>query len=211
MTDPGWPRYERVNPIIDWSYTDIWSFLRRLEVPYCSLYDKGYVAQASPPTPHILSPNFLHFRYTSLGSTFNTSPNPALLVPPAPTVAETPLTTSSLLTPSTTYPEVMSKTYSELSEEGGMPISPTSTLSSSESTHTRPNGSFAGSVTGSTSVSQQSALPLTINITSCVSTNGVSHRTSPTPQYLPAYELKDANLERSGRGLAHPAVVASKQ
>ncbi|EUC61386.1 phosphoadenosine phosphosulfate reductase family protein [Rhizoctonia solani AG-3 Rhs1AP] len=59
--DPGWPNLLRVHPIINWSYVQVWQYLRhpRLKVPYCHLYDDGY---------------------TSLGSTYNTFKNPALQI-----------------------------------------------------------------------------------------------------------------------------------
>jgi len=30
------------NPIIDWSDSDVWNFIRKNKLEYCSLYDKGY-------------------------------------------------------------------------------------------------------------------------------------------------------------------------
>ena len=74
-TDPDWPPFVRVHPVINWGYADVWTFLRRLKIPYCSLYDEGSVHFFFP----IYASN-LFARYTSLGSTYNTARNPALLV-----------------------------------------------------------------------------------------------------------------------------------
>lgn len=56
-SSPGWPPFMRVNPILDWSYRDDWSFLLTCTVKYRSLYDHGY---------------------TSIGSIYDTVPNALL-------------------------------------------------------------------------------------------------------------------------------------
>uniref|UniRef100_A0A1D1YQ27 FAD synthase n=1 Tax=Anthurium amnicola TaxID=1678845 RepID=A0A1D1YQ27_9ARAE len=53
----GWPAFMRVNPILDWSYRDVWAFILTCKVQYCSLYDKGY---------------------TSIGGIYDTVPNASL-------------------------------------------------------------------------------------------------------------------------------------
>jgi FAD synthetase len=54
------PPFMRVNPVLEWNYGHVWHFLRLFQLPYCRLYDEGY---------------------TSLGTTKDTMPCPALAVP----------------------------------------------------------------------------------------------------------------------------------
>jgi len=51
------PKFMRVNPILNWSFGSVWTFLSMFSIPYCKLYDEGY---------------------TSLGRKDNTAKNPAL-------------------------------------------------------------------------------------------------------------------------------------
>ena len=40
--DSGWGDFTRVIPILDWSYSQIWDFLKENQLYYCDLYEKGY-------------------------------------------------------------------------------------------------------------------------------------------------------------------------
>ncbi|XP_042475929.1 FAD synthase isoform X2 [Macadamia integrifolia] len=66
-SSPGWPPFMRVNPILDWSYRDVWAFLLACKVRYCSLYDQGY---------------------TSVGSIYDTVPNALLCISDSSTSKE---------------------------------------------------------------------------------------------------------------------------
>lgn len=41
-TDHDWPQFMRINPILNWSYAQVWSFIKELDLHYCDLYNQGY-------------------------------------------------------------------------------------------------------------------------------------------------------------------------
>lgn len=47
--DRGWPEFDRLNPLLDWSYSEIWVFLQAFEIPFCHLYNLGYSSLGSSP------------------------------------------------------------------------------------------------------------------------------------------------------------------
>lgn len=58
-TSPGWAQVDLIAPLLSMSYREVWAIIRRLVVPYCTLYDIGY---------------------TSIGQRSNTVPNPLLRI-----------------------------------------------------------------------------------------------------------------------------------
>lgn len=43
-TDPGWPTFMRILPILNFSFHDVWLYLKEFDVNYCRLYDEGYTS-----------------------------------------------------------------------------------------------------------------------------------------------------------------------
>lgn len=79
-TTNGWPNAERVMPILDWSYSDIWEYIDKFNLPYCSLYEEGYTSigpkALTVPNPKLYDPetgkykharNLVEARFERLG------------------------------------------------------------------------------------------------------------------------------------------------
>ena len=56
----------RINPILYWSYNDIWKFLLKYNLQYCCLYDQGYTSlgdiQTTIPNPLLYDRHLFKFK-----------------------------------------------------------------------------------------------------------------------------------------------------
>jgi len=187
-TDSDWPKFERVNPIINWSYSDVWAYLRQFDVPYCKLYDDGY---------------------TSLGSTYNTYRNPALRIssstdssPPSDAFSSLSLSDSS----STSSSYTDSDSHFPPSPPPPSAISPRSTTTSFE-IPSFPTNLIMLSL-DSSEMCHGDNCPIKMKRMKKLQQEEVLRALEePQIRYRPAYELSDGNLERAGRASAGAAVT----
>lgn len=58
-TDKNYPKFIRLQPILNWKLANIWSFLLYSDEPHCELYDLGYTSLGKPcetvPNPWLIN------------------------------------------------------------------------------------------------------------------------------------------------------------
>ncbi|KAI6145272.1 adenine nucleotide alpha hydrolases-like protein [Pisolithus tinctorius] len=193
MCDPGWPSFERINPIINWAYSDVWTFLKKLQVPYCALYDQGY---------------------TSLGSTFDTFPNPTLRIPPSSDASDFFPTSYVVVAdnPNATCQAEKTPVSSRISLLEDQDFGAFTIVASNPDgicvpePNTDPEASFhlrsSLAEGGYGPLRVIAADPNTICTLECAGPDenkSFDARISTSSRYRPAYELTDGSLERAGR------------
>lgn len=47
---------QKFNPLLDWSLSDVWAFIRQFDVPYNDLHDKGYSSIGCAPCTRAITP-----------------------------------------------------------------------------------------------------------------------------------------------------------
>lgn len=73
-TDSGWPHILRFNPLLDWTYSDVWNYITDNKLPICPLYEKGYTSIGNrlntfPNYSLFDGDKFLHAKYLAESST----------------------------------------------------------------------------------------------------------------------------------------------
>lgn len=73
-TDANWPNIMRFNPLIDWTYKDVWNYIEEHKLPVCSLYERGYTSIGSKTNTFANyglfdCDSFKHAKYLEDGST----------------------------------------------------------------------------------------------------------------------------------------------
>ena len=47
---------QKISPLLDWSLSDVWAYLKQFDVPYNALHDKGYTSIGCAPCTRAITP-----------------------------------------------------------------------------------------------------------------------------------------------------------